>query len=83
MSSEELLGADQGIEIDIEADFLLYQMDDDSSNEQSEVDLESVLSEEMSTTFPSEVIECNGTFNLQHFYSPYSKGCSKDAEGWL
>ena len=77
------LEADQGVEIDMEADFLQYQVDDNSSNEQSEADLESVLSEETPTISHSEAVESNGAFNFQHFSSPYSKSCSKDAEGWL
>ena len=71
-----------GILIDIETDYFQFQTEDYVPEGPPEEELTSVKEGDASLFPPLEPI-CKITFNLLNYFSPYSKGCSKDSAGFF
>ncbi|KAI6653559.1 hypothetical protein LOD99_3454 [Oopsacas minuta] len=70
-----------GVYIEIDTDYLESQNEDDIPDSDFPEENISSLEENLDTSF--QVSSNSSIFDISKYFSPYSKGCSKDAKGYI
>ncbi|KAI6661267.1 hypothetical protein LOD99_10088 [Oopsacas minuta] len=83
LSSTDQQDGETGVYIDIETDYIQPKTEDDIPHREIPKEISSSVEEKLDT-FTSFQVSCKSPiFDISNYISPYSKGCSKDAKGYI